>query len=419
MKLILLLFTILPICLGLYEPDWNSLDSRELPQWYDDAKIGIMIHWGVSTVPNFGDEWFWWHWKEDWNPDYINYMRKNYKPDFSYQEFAPELTGELFDANQWVDLIEKMNAKYVVLTSKHHEGYTLWPSPYAPGWNTVDVGPKRDIINDLARALRSRTNDIKFGLYYSLYEWFHPLYLQDKSKRTNNFVQNKIMPELKELITKYKPEVLWSDGDWEQTEDYWQSKEFLAWLFNESPVNETVVVNDRWGLVNWCKHGSFRNCWDRYNPRTKLDFKWENVMSIDKESWGWREGANLSSYFSAYELISEIVTTVSCGGNILINVSPTKAGNIPVIFEERISYISAFLSVNNEAIFSTRPWRYQNESDVIWYTASKDQRTVYAIHLDYPKDGKIVLKHLHGQTTLLSRVSLLGYPFSLRVSYKV
>lgn len=120
---------------------------------------------------------------------------------------------------------------------------------------------------ELAEAIR-RNTEIRFGLYHSLYEWFNPLYLEDKKSNfnTDNFVLNKIIPEMKELIKLYKPEVLWSDGDWEATEAYWKSKEFLAWLYNESPVKNTVLTNDRWGVGTSCKHGDFYNCKDRYNP---------------------------------------------------------------------------------------------------------------------------------------------------------
>lgn len=109
---------------------------------------------------------------------------------------------------------------------------------------------------------------MKFGLYHSLYEWFNPLYLADKRSNfsKDDFVHQKILPEMTELIEEYQPDVLWSDGDWETTDDYWQSKQFLAWLYNESPVKETIVVNDRWGTGIPCKHGDFYTCTDRFNP---------------------------------------------------------------------------------------------------------------------------------------------------------
>ena len=120
---------------------------------------------------------------------------------------------------------------------------------------------------ELANAIRTKT-DLKFGLYHSLYEWFNPLYLYDQKNnyKTNIFVTNKVIPEMLELIESYKPEVLWSDGEWEASDVYWQSKEFLSWLYNFSPVKNTVVVNDRWGNETLCRHGDFYTCQDRFNP---------------------------------------------------------------------------------------------------------------------------------------------------------
>lgn len=180
------------ICEPVYEPTWESFDTRPLPNWYDKAKIGIFIHWGVYSVPSMGSEWFWENWQHKKAKSYVDYMNKNFKPGFTYQEFANDFTAEHFNANEWADIFEQSGAKYVVLTSKHHDGYALWPSKYSFGWNSVDVGPHRDIIKELSDAIRSKTT-LKFGLYHSLYEWFNPLFLDDKSKgfKENNFVTTK------------------------------------------------------------------------------------------------------------------------------------------------------------------------------------------------------------------------------------
>lgn len=132
-----------------YEPTWESLDARPLPLWYDQAKVGIFIHWGVYSVPSYGSEWFWVNWRGTKDAGYVKFMKDNYKPGFTYQEFAPEFTAEHFNATEWAKIFEKSGAKYVVLTSKHHDGYTLWPSSTSFGWNSVDVGPHRDIVGEL------------------------------------------------------------------------------------------------------------------------------------------------------------------------------------------------------------------------------------------------------------------------------
>ncbi|XP_065216614.1 alpha-L-fucosidase isoform X1 [Planococcus citri] len=387
-----------------YQPTWDSLDSRPLPEWYDKSKFGIFIHWGVFAVPALG-EWFWFNWKGYNSTGAANYMKNNFKPNFSYQDFARDFTAEWFNATEWALLFKKSGAKYVVLTSKHHEGYTLWPSKYAFSWNSMDVGPHRDLVGELATAVRNSTN-LKFGLYHSLYEWFNLLYLNDKSNNftTSKFVDFKTGPELYELVHVYKPEVIWSDGEWEASDDYWKAKEFLSWLYNKSPVKDTVVVNDRWGTNTLCKHGGFLTCTDRYNPEKLIQRKWENCMTIDKYTWGYRKNANLEDYKTSRELIQQLVITVSCGGNLLLNVGPTSEGKILPIFQERLLDIGNWLSMNGEAIYETRPWpTCQNDTFTpgVWYTtknSTDEGQLLYATFFKWPENNTIVLKCISNYT---------------------
>lgn len=251
---------------------------------------------------------------------------------------------------------------------------------------------------------------MKFGLYHSLYEWYNPLYLADKRNKftTDTFVTQKVIPEMHELIEKYKPEVIWSDGDWEATDSYWKSKEFLSWLYNESPVKDTVVVNDRWGQNITCHHGDFYTCSDRFNPGILLPHKWENCMTIDKKSWGFRRNAALMEYLTLEELVKELVITVSCGGNLLMNVGPTKDGIISPIFEERLRGIGNWLKINGEAIYNSKPWKVQNDTLTgnVWYTQSKDGKRLYASFLEWPKESTLYLGSLKVPDN--SHISLLG-----------
>ncbi|XP_030385876.1 putative alpha-L-fucosidase [Scaptodrosophila lebanonensis] len=376
-----------------YEPNWESLDQRPLPKWYDEAKVGIFLHWGVYSVPSFGSEWFWTDWLNLRYPQYIDFMQRNYKPNFTYQEFAAEFTAELFNATQWALLFRDSGARYVVLTSKHHDGFTLWPSKYSFGWNAMDVGPKRDIIKELASAIRSNTN-IKFGLYYSLFEWFNRMWTDDKLHllMQKHFVDYKVRPEQIDLVEQYLPEIIWSDGDWEAPSKYWKSEEFIAWLYNDSPVRETVVTNDRWGFGTACMHGDFYNCADRFNPGVLQAHKWENAFTLDRKSWGQRYDVTLADFMSSKEVIKEIVTTVSCNGNVLINVGPTKYGTILPIFEERLRDMGRWLKTNGEGIYGSAPWIYQNDTVTpnVWYTRQLESQnggiTIYAFILDYPYD---------------------------------
>ena len=157
--------------------------------------------------------------------------------------------------------------RYYVLTSKHHGGFCNWKTATSQGWNSVDTGPQRDLVGELASAIRNRTS-VHFGLYFSQFEWFNDWYLADKAAKfaTQVYPAMVSLPQMYELVNMYQPEIVWSDGDWEAPDTYWNSTEFLAWLYNESPVKDTVVVNDRWGSGCTCKHGGYWTCQDRYNP---------------------------------------------------------------------------------------------------------------------------------------------------------
>ncbi|XP_006862365.1 PREDICTED: tissue alpha-L-fucosidase [Chrysochloris asiatica] len=397
-----------------YTPDWTSLDARPLPAWYDEAKFGVFVHWGVYSVPAWGSEWFWWHWKGEHQVLYELFMRNNYPPGFSYADFGPQFTATFFDPEHWADLFRAAGARYVVLTTKHHEGFTNWPSPVSWNWNSQDVGPHRDLVGELGTALRKR--NMSYGLYHSLLEWFHPLYLLDKKNgfKTQYFVSSKTMPELYDLVNRYKPDLIWSDGEWECPDTYWNSTNFLAWLYNDSPVKDRVVVNDRWGQNCSCHHGGFYNCQDKYMPGSLPNHKWEMCTSIDKSSWGYRRNMVMASIASEEEIISELVQAVSLGGNYLLNIGPTKDGVIVPIFQERLLAVGNWLSINGEAIYASKPWRVQADknSTSVWYTSKGPD--VYAILLQWPENG--VLSLASPTTTSTTEVKMLGLKGNLKWS---
>lgn len=405
-----------------FEPNWPSLDARPLPAWYDRAKVGIFIHWGVYAVPTIGTEWFWTNWRTTGVPSYVDFMQHNYPPQFTYQQFAPQFTGELFNATEWAALFRDAGAQYVVLTSKHHDGFAMWPSQYSFSWNAGDIGLHRDVVGELASAVRHER--LTFGLYHSLFEWYHPLYVRDREAgfNTTDFVRTKVLPEMRELIERYAPSVLWSDGDWEPGPEYWNATDFLAWLYNDSPVRQDVVTNDRWGSGTLCRHGDFYTCSDRYNPGVLQAHKWENAMTIDRRSWGHRTSAKLADYVTGAELIAELVITVSCGGNILVNVGPNRAGTIEPIFEERLRDMGEWLRTNGEAIYESKPWRFQNDTLTkgVWYTTKNEEASgrtvVYATVLEYPYNaGGIGLYSMIGVAHPKMQITMLGYPKALMV----
>jgi len=344
----------------------------------------------------------------------IDFMTNNFKPNFTYADFASQFSAEFYDPEEWADIFKASGAKYIVLTSKHHEGFTLWPSKVSWNWNAKDVGPKRDLLGDLADAVRKA--NLRFGVYHSLFEWFNPLYLQDKDNmwKTQRFVNTKTRPELEELVNIYKPDVIWSDGDWEAPDTYWNSTDFLAWLYNDSPVKDTVVTNDRWGIGTSCKHGGYYSCEDRYNPGHLLTHKWENAMTIDKVSWGYRREAQLSDFLTTHELITTLAETVSCGGNLLINIGPTHDGRVVPIFEERLRQFGSWIAINGESIYGSSPWKHQNDtvSKNIWYT--QKEKTVYSIVLNWPQNNQIILGAV--DSNIVNTITLIGAKGNLNFS---
>ncbi len=352
-----------------YEPNWESLDARPTPDWYLDAKLGIFIHWGVYSVPSFAypDSYSEWYWHS------LNGARDNsnerqsrnsqatrefhdrvYGKDFKYEQFAPRFKAELFDPDQWADVFRRSGAKYVVLTSKHHDGYALWPSKEASNtwgrkWNSVEVGPERDLLGDLGDSVRSA--GMKMGFYYSLYEWFNPLWLGDRDK----YVREHMIPQFKDVVTRYKPAIIFSDGEWDMEYQKWQSPEMLAWLFNEAPSRDEVVINDRWGKDIRHKHGGYYTT--EYGAgMADASHAWEENRGMG-HSFGYNRNEPLSNYKTGKELVWVLVDLVSRGGNFLLDVGPTADGRIPELQQDRLLELGAWLDVNGEAIFGTRTWK--------------------------------------------------------------
>ncbi len=367
---------------GAYEPTWESLDARPTPPWFVDAKFGIFIHWGVYSVPAWGPkgsyaEWYWSALRRE-GSETEAWHRRVYGSDLEYEQFAPMFKAELFKPARWADLFALAGARYVVLTSKHHEGYCLWPCPQRPGWNSVDVGPKRDLAGELTEAVRRR--GLKMGFYYSLYEWEHPLYNSD----VRRYVDEYMFPQFKDLVTRYAPSLIFSDGEWDHPAETWRSPELLAWLFNESPCRDEVAINDRWGRDCRSEHGGYFTTEYGHVGRGKslaVNRPWEENRGIGC-SFGYNRNEDIEDYHTADELIHLLVDTVSRGGNLLLDVGPTADGRIPVIMQERLLQIGRWLQVNGQAIYGSRRWRIDREQGFVRYTV-KDG-IVYAICTKWP-----------------------------------
>ncbi len=347
-----------------YESNWSSLNKRKIPEWFNQDKFGIFIHWGVYAVPayapvipNSGDsyaEWYWYRINEK-KKGFKEFHDKNYGADFLYPQFEPQFKAEMFDPQQWADVFKTSGARYVVLTSKHHEGYCLWNSAEADKtwgrpWNSVTGTPKRDLLGDLTNAVRS--SGLKMGYYYSLYEWFNPLWLADKKR----YVSEHMIPQFKDLVTRYKPAVIFSDGEWELSDTAWKSEEILAWLFNESPVAKEVVVNDRWGGNTRGKNTGATYTTSEYGSGMDASIVWEENQGIG-HSYGYNRNEKLEDYKNSSDLILVLVDIVSRGGNLLLDIGPTADGRIPVIMQQRLADIGAWLQTNGEAIYETKAYK--------------------------------------------------------------
>ncbi len=340
-----------------YEARWESLDQRPAPAWYLDAKFGIFLHWGVYSVPAWGEarqysEWYW-NRMADKKPGnaWWEFHRRTYGENFAYADFAPQFKAELYRPEQWAELFARAGARYVVPTSKHHDGFALWPSAEATRtwgrpWNVVDTGPKRDLLGDLATAVRQQ--GLKFGFYYSLYEWFNPLWLSDRP----GYVREHMIPQFKDVVTRYQPSIIFSDGEWDMPSKDWQSEALLAWLFNEAACREEVVVNDRWGKETRHHHGTYYTT--EYGAGMKdAGHPWEESRGM-AYSYGYNRAERIDDYKTARELVLVLVDLVSRGGNFLLDIGPDGDGTIPVIMEQRLLEMGDWLRVNGEAIYGTR-----------------------------------------------------------------
>jgi alpha-L-fucosidase len=427
-----------------YEPTWESLDKRPVPLWYKQGKFGIFIHWGVYSVPAWctkGNYAEWYQYGlQTTDTARQRYHKRNYGNQ-TYYQLADRFKADLFNPTEWAELFEKSGATYIVLTSKHHDGYTLWPSAEANKtwgfpWNAKDIGPQRDLLGELFTAVKKTS--VRAGMYYSLYEWFNPLWLKDK----NQYVEKHMTPQMKELITKYQPDVFWTDGDWDASAETWKSKEFLTWLYNESPVKNKVVTIDRWGSGVRFNHGGVYS--PEYQPN--LDFEnhyWEESRGLGY-SYGYNRMEDAWDYSTTQALVLHLVDKVSRGGNFLLDIGPDEHGKIPPIMQERLLQMGEWLDVNGEAIYNTSRWKIpcqwsEGRRDYVskggdyilkltvdpdstyavkevFFTYNEQINSLYAIIPEYPDSGEVLLKNLpitnNTQLTLLATGQRLTWKVS-------
>jgi alpha-L-fucosidase len=407
-----------------YQPNWQSLDQRPTPQWFKDAKFGIFIHWGVYSVPAWAPtkdvgvyaryaEWYWKRLTEEMegHAQFRAFHDQTYGPQVRYPDFVKDFKAEMYDPDFWAEIFERSGAKYVVLTSKHHDGFCLWPSAQSWNWNAADVGPHRDLAGDLVKAVKNR--GLRMGFYYSLYEWYNPLYQED----VDRYIAEHMLPQMKDLVLRYEPDVFWPDGEWDHPSSKWRAEEFLAWLYNESPVGERVAVNDRWGKETRSKHGGYYTTeyslvHDQEISPEAAEHPWEECRGIG-HSFGYNRAETHADYASGGQLVHLLVDLVSKGGNLLLDIGPTADGRIPVIMQDRLLQMGEWLEVNGDAIYGTEKWnREPDANENIRYT--KKGADIYAISLGWP--GRELALQLD-RPPAGTKVTMLGWESELAWKY--
>ncbi len=336
----------------------KEITERPYPQWFKDAKLGIFIHWGLYSVPSYGSKEAYGEWflrglqlKDTLR---TNFMKETYGQNFTYKDFAPLFKAELFNPDEWATLFKNAGAKYIMLVSKHHDGFALWPSKYSRNWNSVDVGPKRNIVGELTAAIRK--TDLKMGLYYSLPEWNHPLHrwYTDPHDNIGEYVENYMIPQFKELIGTYKPELVFADGEWFNSAKQWHAAELIHWYYNL--VGDDAIVNNRWG--RGLKIGFLT---PEYSAGIKVTNRpWTEVRGIGR-SFGLNRNEDLEAYGTSKELIHRFVQTVANGGGMILNVGPKADGQIPLIQQERLLQLGAWLRINGNAIYGAKTYAIKEE----------------------------------------------------------
>lgn len=343
--------------LGVVEPTWESLNERGYPQWFQDAKLGIFVHWGLYSVPAYASkegygEWFYrgLMMKEPERMRMMSYYTDTNQPVFDqYKELTKYWHAELWNPEEWADLFQSAGAKYVVLVTKHHDGYCLWDSEFQPEWNSVASGPKRNIVEELTTAVRDK--DMRMGFYYSLPEWTNPLHIwmEDPDNEISGYVYTYMVPQFKELVGLYKPDLIFADGDWNNTSAQLQSKYLISWYYNT--VGKDAIVNNRWG--NGTQHGFLT---PEYSAGiTNTEVPWAECRGLGR-SFGLNRNEDLDNYMTDKELIQHFVELVAHGGGMTLNVGPNADGTIPLIQQERLRNLGKWLEINGEAIYGTRPY---------------------------------------------------------------
>lgn len=388
-KLILALVSILSAGLPLSaqevsQPESDAQKSKRM-EWFDEAKLGIFIHWGIYAVNGVSESW-----------SFFN----NYLPYDEYMNQAQGFTASKYDPKKWVNLIKESGAKYTVITTKHHDGMALWNTKTSTH-NVVEGTPaKRDLIAPFVKEVRKQ--GLKLGFYYSLLDWSHNDYpnktrtetrysIKEDPQRWNRFVQFNFA-QLSELNKTWKPDLYWFDGDWEQSAESWDSKGIINLLRSTNPK---VIVNSR--IQGYGDYATPEQGVPVVRPKDK---HWELCMTMN-DSWGYQHAD--TNYKSPFILLRTFVDCLSMGGNLLMDIGPKEDGTIA---DEQVAILKEFgrwTKKHKEAIYNTRAG-IPNEHFQGYTTLNKAGDVLY-LYLPYKPNGPIEVK---GLVNKINRVWVVG-----------
>lgn len=360
--IVLVCIAYIPFSINAQDKRPESITQREYPQWFKDAKLGIFIHFGLYSVPSWSgkEQYAEWFYKGLISGDSarIDFQKKVFGENFKYEDYKDLFKAELFDAEAWATLFKRSGAKYILFTSKHHDGYCMWDSKYAKNWNSMETAPKRDFCQELTDAVRKR--GMEMGLYYSLTEWTNPLYKWtiDTNKSIEDYAQKHLIPQFKELVDKFKPTIIFSDGDWDHTYKELHSDELVNYYYKV--VGEKAIANDRFG--KGFNHGFLTPEYSAGIIETNRP--WAECRGIGR-SFGLNRNEDLASYKSSEEIIQHFVQLVAGGGGLTLNVGPSADGQIPLLQQERLLDLGKWLSQNGEAIYGTKPYKKPYDESMV------------------------------------------------------
>jgi alpha-L-fucosidase len=364
-------------------------------EWWREARFGMFIHWGLYSVA-----------AGEWQGKLITgagewLMNDLQVPVSQYARLIPQFNPEKFDAREWVRIANAAGMKYIVITTKHHDGFGLFRSSLTD-WCLKSTPCKREPLKELAQACQEQ--GIKLGFYHSIMDWHHPDYLPRKP--WNDLVTGPpdfdqyvayLKGQLKEVLTGYGPiSVLWFDGQWENTWTYERGADLYNYVRGLQP---NIIINNRVGTEQALQAGQ-RHFGDYRTPEQSIppnglgpDVDWETCMTMNN-TWGFKKGDH--DWKSAQTLVRNLIDCASKGGNYLLNVGPTGEGLIPEASVERLKEIGEWMRINGQSIYQTTASPFKRSLGWGRCTAkvSGDAATLYIHVFDWPADGELLLPGL-------------------------